>query len=175
MIFEPLFYPTFLDIPLLSLCIIGQSRKTFQCIGSSFQLLFIGYVQDWYSIHCKTRQFDGISARRARLGHFSPQNPSNTTYREMSGISIIEFISHFHISHKKKLYIERVGTFSKWKFSKSSKQDIPTFYSECLFMENVNESITLCFVSSEKRLAATTFPRIHKIFVRERVQAFFMF
>jgi hypothetical protein len=54
---------------------------------SSFQLLFIGYVQDWYSIHCKTRESDGISALRARLGHFSPIIPPNTTYREMSRIS----------------------------------------------------------------------------------------
>ena len=160
MIFEPLFYPTFLDIPSLSLCIIGQSRKTFQCIGSSFQLLFIGYIQDWYSIHCKTRESDGIRALRARLGHFSPHNPSNTTYREMSGISINEFISHFQKSHKKNYKDKRVGTFCKWKFLKSSKQDIPTFYSEYLFMENVNESITLCFTNREKTIGCNHFPEI---------------
>ena len=159
MIFEPLFYPTFLDIPSLSLCIIGLSMKTFQFIGSSFQLLFIGYVQDWYTIHCKTRQSDGISALRARLGHFSPHNPSNTTYREMSGISINEFISHFQKSHKKKLYIERVGTFSKWKFSKSSKQDIPTFYSESLFMKNGHECIMLCFTNCEKPIGCNHFSK----------------
>ena len=72
----------------------------------------------------KTLKFDGISALRARLGHFQqrvPPKPFNTTYREMSGISIIQYI--YHTSKPNRTYcrgeirLVNTGLATTWAFS----------------------------------------------------------
>ena len=66
-------------------------------------------------------------------------------------------ISHFQKSHKKNYQNKRVGTFCKWNFLKSSKSDIPTFFSEDFFMKNGYESIMLCFANREKPIGCNHF------------------
>ena len=57
-----------------------------------------------------------LSAPRARLGHFPTKKRAFPTYREMSGISINEYVSPFQEVPQENYQYKRVGTFSKWNF-----------------------------------------------------------
>ena len=73
-----------------------------------------------------------------------PPKPSNTTYREMSGISINEYTSHFHISHKNKTIYWKSWYFTQMQVFKKFLIGYYNLFSNSLFMKIRVMSIMIC-------------------------------